>query len=430
MSRKYALESRTLAGLRACRRDLMTYARAVRNADELRASRDELMASVQINRAPKTGEQVELKILDGVAHIPVTGTLTPSADPCGAFMGMAETEYGFIQAAIIQAEDNPAVLEIALDVDSPGGYISGLDETAQLLGAVTKRTTAYVGGLAASAAYWLASQADRIVALSPASEIGSIGVALEEYDDDQALADAGIMHRVYTSTDAPDKRPDTKTDEGQAKIVAELDALHGVFVRRVAEGRNVSLDKVKNDFGRGGVLIAESAMRVGMIDEVRGSHIDRSTMRDQEQKQEKNAGVAGATAAGPKEIKGVKKMTIEQIKAEAPDIAAALRDEGIQAERKRVAGLSAWKGINADADKAVDEAVASGKSYDDVAAQLAAAVARGNSKQADGDNAASVASGTATTGAGVDGLTDEDREAMAMFKLTAEDMKNHKKGGN
>mgnify|MGYP001809985657 CR=1 FL=1 len=280
MSRKYAMERGWLDRLRAGRRELTTYARAVKSADELRESRDDLMRTVEIYRKPEPGTQVQYAVVDGVARIPVVGQLTPSADPCGAWTGLAETEYGYIQAALIAAEDDPSVREIALDVDSPGGYISGLDETAQLLGAVSKPTTAYVGGMAASAAYWLASQADRIVAMSPASEIGSIGVALEEYDDDQALADQGIAHRVYTSTDAPNKRHDTKTEEGRNKVIAELDELHSIFVRRVSEGRGVPQANVDAEFGQGGILIAEKAMAVGMIDEVRGSHIGRKSMME------------------------------------------------------------------------------------------------------------------------------------------------------
>jgi ClpP class serine protease len=413
MSRKYALERAFLERLRADRRDLFAFARAVGNAAEMRAARDDLMKSATIYRAPKAGEAVQYEVRDGVAHIPVAGQLTPSADPCGAFTGQAETEYGYIQAALIAAEDDPNVVEIALDVNSPGGYISGLDETAQVLGMVGKPTTAYVSGMAASAAYWLASQADRIVALSPASEIGSIGVAMEEYDDDAALADAGITHRVYTSTDAPDKRPDTKTEEGRGKIIAELDALHSVFVRRVADGRGVTAEKVNKDFGRGGVLIAEQAMAAGMIDEVRGSHIIRK----------QSAGVASRQAAGPKESKEVE-MTEQEIQALKADAYQA----GIQAERKRVAGLSAWKGINADADKAVDEAVASGKNYDDVAAQLSAAVAKGNSKQADGENAPDLNSGTAKNGANatastIEGLSESDVAALRKAGMTDDEIK-------
>lgn len=410
----YAMEKSFLTRLLSDRRELFSFARAVGNAEQMRAARDELMTAAQINKTPKNGETVQYKVIDGAAHIPITGQLTPSADPCGAFTGQAETEYGFIQAAAIQAEDDPAVSEIAFDTDSPGGYVSGLDETAQIIGMLTKPTTAYVGNMAASAAYWLASQADKIIALSPASQVGSIGVALEEYDDDQALAAEGITHRVYTSTDAPDKRPDTKTQEGQAKVISQLDALHSIFVRRVAEGRKVSEEKVNKDFGRGGVLLAEAAMAAGMIDEVRGSHI----------KKEKSSGVPGALASGPK-LKQEVNMTEQEIQA--------LKDQsfqaGIDAEKKRTAGLNAWKGLNPDADRVVDDAISQGKTYDDVAPQLAAAVAKGKSKEADGDNAPAVASGTVTNGAGVSGLDEKDMEAAAMFGLSLEDYRKYAKEG-
>lgn len=411
----YAMEKSFLNRLLSDRRELFKYARAVGTAEQMRAARSELMASAQINLTPKNSEIVQYKVIDGVAHIPISGELTPHAetDICGAYTAKVLTEYGFIQAATIQAEDDPAVREIAFDIDSPGGYVSGLDETAQIMGMVTKPTVAYVGNQAASAAYWLASQADKIVALSPASQVGSIGVAVEEFDDDQALAAEGIAHRVYTSTDAPDKRPDTKTAEGQAKIVSNLDALHSVFVRRVAEGRKVPVEKVNKDFGRGGVILAEAAMGVGMVDEVRGSHIE---------KMKKTAGVAGGKASGPKIGKEVD-MTEQEIQA--------LKDQsfqaGIDAEKKRTTGLNAWKGLNADADKVVDDAIAQGKSYDDVAPQLAAAVAKGKTKEADGDNPPLVQSGTAPNASGVTGLDQKDSEAAKMFGLTPDEYKKYGK---
>ncbi len=73
---------------------------------------------------------------------------------------------------------------------------------------------------------------------------------------------------TLTSTDAPDKRPDIATEKGRDKYVEQLDALHAVFVRRVAEGRGLPEEKISSDFGKGGMLIAEEAMRVGMIDSV------------------------------------------------------------------------------------------------------------------------------------------------------------------
>lgn len=426
--RRYALEFGFLARLRADRRELFALARSMGSAAEMRAARAELMASSTVNLAPKSGASVALDIRDGVAHIPIMGELTPHAetDACGAYTAGTLTEYGFIQAALIAAEDNPEVREIALEVNSPGGYIDGIDETAQVLAMIEKPVTAYVGGMAASAAYWLASQADRIVAMSPASEVGSIGIAMEEYDDDDALASEGIAHRVYTSTDAPDKRPDTKTEEGRAKIVANLDALHGVFVRRVAEGRDVSPEVVRESFGRGALVIAEKALSVGMLDEVRGAHFERAPKTEES---EKGGVAAQAEKANKKAGRGNKPMTLDQLKAEHPDAYKEARAEGIQAERERVAHLSAFEGINAETDKAVKEAVASGKTYAEVSPIITAAVARGS--KLDAENAPLVESGAAANAGGVgDVLDDLDREAMGIFGTSAEDYRRyHKKEG-
>lgn len=121
-------------------------------------------------------------------------------------------------------------------------------------------------------------------------------------------------------------------------------------------------------------------------------------------------------------------MTIDQIKAEAPAMAAALRDEGIALERSRVAGLESWLGINADCDKIVAETKANGKRYEDVAAQLNAAAARGKAAPAaDGENADAVTTSTAANASGVTGELDEvDRQAQAMYGYSAEDANKYK----
>lgn len=411
MSKKYAMERATIDVLRSGRAELFAYARQVRDSEALRDAREQLMAMVTVNVTPDPRERMELEVVDGVAQIPILGQLTPSADPCAAFAGLDETEYGFIRAALSAAESDPSVESIALNIDSPGGYIGGLDETAQAIAAVGKPVVAYVSNMAASAAYWLASQADRIVAVSPAAQIGSIGVALEEFDNDAALAAEGIAHRVYTSTDAPDKRPDTKTESGQAKVIAELDALHGVFVRRVAEGRGVSEEVVNRDFGRGGLLIAEEAMAKGMIDEVLGSHLERNVTLAVGKKMK---------AAGPitKEVN----MTQEDIDA----LRSQAFQDGIAAERKRVAELSAWKGISADADRVVSETIASGKSYSEVAPQLAAAVAKGATRM-EGENAPTLQTGTPKGAAGVDQLSAEDMKAAKLMGMTADEFRKYSK---
>ncbi len=58
-----------------------------------------------------------------------------------------------------QALNNPAISNIILHIDSPGGMVTGVHECAEMIYQARgkKPMTAYVSGMAASAAYWLAS---------------------------------------------------------------------------------------------------------------------------------------------------------------------------------------------------------------------------------------------------------------------------------
>lgn len=409
----YAAEAGFISRLISDRRDIMAFARELKSADAMRAAREDLMASALIFQASDITEKNKGYTIDadGAAHIPIVGELTPRAqtDACGAYTAEALTEYGFIIAATSLADADPMVSKIIYNINSPGGYVDGVDEAAQAMAGAKKPTESRVTGRATSAAYWLASMTDKIIAMSPYSTSGSIGVAAEEYDDDRRLANAGIDHRVYTSTDAPDKRPDTATDEGRAKIVAQLDALHAVFVSRVAEGRHTTPEHVSANFGRGGVLTAESALKAGMIDEIRGKSIARnvpSVAQDEEINME-NPGVAGVgrTAANIEGKEGP--MDLATLKADHPDAYQEAHAEGRAAEKKRRDELSAFLGINAEGDKIVNEALASGADYASLSAKLTAATVRG-SASTDGDNPPAVTSPAPASSGGVSEFTPEE----------------------
>jgi len=417
--RLYALEPRSLERLLVDRQDLLAYAKS-KTSKEWHDDRDDLLASVPVYRTPDAAHPLQLQVINGVAHIPIVGELTPSASTCGAFSMQGETEYGFIAEACRAADADPAVSSVVFDINSPGGYVDGVDQAAQAMAAIAKPTEARVSGMAASAAYWLASQADKIVATSPADEFGSIGVAMEWYDDDEAMAKKGVAHRVFTSSDAPDKRPDYSTDEGKATLVKQLDALHKVFVFRVAEGRNVSPDKVNKDFGRGGVLIASAAKAAGMIDHIEGVSIarPRQTME--------NAGSASSAAAistanKPKEVR----MDLAQLKAEHPDVYQTAKAEGIaegmKAEQSRREKIVALRGANADGDKAVEDAIASGKSFEECFPAIQGAINRGKSPNANGVNPPDLRTSTPETASGTSGLTEDDHKAAAMFGMSEGD---------
>lgn len=157
---------------------------------------------------------------------------------------------------------DPEVDSIILDIDSPGGAVTGTNQLANVIseGKEIKDITAYVGGVGASAAYWLASGATEIV-IDATARVGSIGVVAAyptSSDDD------GYVEIVNTAS--PNKRPDVSTDEGKKVVTEELNALADVFIGTVAKNRDVSISTVKNDFGKGGVLVGSQAVKAGMAD--------------------------------------------------------------------------------------------------------------------------------------------------------------------
>lgn len=344
------------------------------------------------------------KVIGRDAVLNISGVLQNNPDIFDIIFGTAPSlTYDEISQAIADAEQDDGVDRIVLDIDSPGGQVAGIDGASLSISTALKPTLARVQGMAASGAYWLASQAEKIEATSRLSTFGSIGVVRSAYKDPGSFD--------ITSTNAPNKRPDPSTVEGQAAIRKELDQIHEIFATDIARGRKISVEKVNSDFGKGGVMLAADAMAAGMIDSLA-----------YEKEKEKTA--VGGKAAGPKERKEVNNMTEEELKA----LKAAAYQDGVTAERARVDGLNAWKGINADADKAVNEAIASGKTYTEVGAQLAAAVAKGNSKTADGENATGVQTGTTSNGAGAEdtnvaGLTAADVAGLKALGMTMDEIR-------
>lgn len=178
------------------------------------------------------------------------------------------TSYEDIAAAIDEIEATEDIEKVIFKFDSPGGMVSGCDGLSQKIKGMEIETEAEINDMAASAAYWLASQCDTISAKTRTAFVGSIGVVIEFWDGSRAMEEAGFDKVQLVSDGAPDKRPDLKTSEGQRKIISRLNDIHNIFVERVATGRGVSEIFVSEKFGKGDVLIAEKAIAVNMIDNI------------------------------------------------------------------------------------------------------------------------------------------------------------------
>lgn len=200
-------------------------------------------------------------VQDGIATIEVIGPIFRRANLFTQYSGGTSTDL--LSADVQRAVNDPAIRGIVMAFDSPGGDANGIHELASAIRAGTdqKPIVAYVGGMAASAAYWLASACSEIVADATA-ELGSIGAVLA-LPNPNARSSREIE---IVSSQSPKKRPDVTTESGRAQYQARVDALAAEFVADVASNRKVSEDTVLSDFGQGGVMSGRAAVAAKLAD--------------------------------------------------------------------------------------------------------------------------------------------------------------------
>ena len=190
-----------------------------------------------------------------------------------------------------KAKTNPVIKRLHLAVNSPGGEAGGgLDQLWGKIRAWGKNCRATNLSLCASAAYYLASACDKISAASPMCEQGSIGIIAAGIDDSEAMKRDGKKKITLTSKNAPNKAMGFDSKDGRDRLQARMDALEGMFLARVSEGRGLPVDYIKANFGQGAVMMAEHpkgsdaydspcALSVRMIESVGSPAIPDSNSR-------------------------------------------------------------------------------------------------------------------------------------------------------
>jgi len=96
------------------------------------------------------------------------------------------------------AERDPSITTIILDVDSPGGSAVGVPELAKRVRECGKRTVSFTSGDCCSAAYWIASQASEFYA-TPSSTVANVGCYIVFNDMSAAYAQEGVAVDVIRS---------------------------------------------------------------------------------------------------------------------------------------------------------------------------------------------------------------------------------------
>jgi len=175
------------------------------------------------------------------------------------------TSVDVLGRMIEDAENDDRVSAMVFDFDTPGGTVSTVPEVGAKIAASKKPTVAYTGGLMASAGYWLASQADMIIA-EPSAEIGSIGVYSAFLDRSRQFEMQGLKTELFNTGKYKGMGMPgiSLTDEQRALIQSEVDTIFGWFVSAVTKSRR----GVKSESMQGQTFFAEEAMRRGLIDKI------------------------------------------------------------------------------------------------------------------------------------------------------------------
>lgn len=364
------------------------YARHVRGEKiDVKSLRAQMDAAIQI----QTGEAKPSRpyqVIDGVAVLGLEGVIAKKMNLFSMISGGLSTQL--FARDFNQARRDPDVHSIVLAIDSPGGTVDGTQELARVIMDARggdKPVVAWVDGMMASAAYWIGSAADSVYIGADTDWVGSIGVVTQHvdysrYEDRVGIKTTEIYAGKYKRI-ASESKP--LSEEGQAYLQGQVDYLYSVFVDAVATQRDVPVDQVVENMADGQIFIGQQAIFAGLVDgastldaligqlaagayvarrqpgaesdprEKAGADSDprRQASADSVSRRQASAVApaaaitsdAGGASGSTTDNEDTMDITRETIERDHPEIAAALREEGVAAgataERERILAVEA-----------------------------------------------------------------------------------------
>lgn len=293
---------------------------------------------------PLANEQRDYEIKDGVAVLNINGVIAKKMNMFSQISGGASSQFAI--SAINAAIRDDAVHSILLCFDSPGGTVDGTELFANAIKAARahKPIVSLGSGTMASAAYWSGSAAQSVYIVDGTTAVGSIGVVVAHKDVSGSETARGIKTTELSA--GKYKRIASQfgplSEEGRQSIQDQLDYMYSLFVGAVADHRGVTPDAVVADMADGRIFTGQQAVDAGLVDGIMtfDSMIDK--LNADRKSSSPRIVVPGRPAAAtiPSPNKGKPMSSIEEIKASHPEVASAIRAEGVAegatAERERI----------------------------------------------------------------------------------------------
>jgi protease-4 len=202
-----------------------------------------------------SGSSFSLSLRERIGVIPIEGPITESQQ---------------IIKQLVDFKKDERIKAIILRVNSPGGGVAPSQEIYREVRKTipTKKVVASMGAVAASGGYYIASAADKIVA-NPGTLTGSIGVIMEFVQLEDLLKKLGIGMEVLKSGEFKDiGSPHRRMSEREKELIRNLILeIQGQFVEAVAQGRNISVEKVQ-EIADGRILSGAQSKELGLVDQL------------------------------------------------------------------------------------------------------------------------------------------------------------------
>ncbi len=290
------------------------------------------------------------QVANGIAVLPVSGTLVSKTRALQPYSGM--TGYNGIIARLQQAISDPGVDGILLDMDTPGGMVSGAFDCADIIARMRdiKPIWALANDMNCSAGQLIASSASRRL-VTQTARTGSIGVMMAHSNYGAALKTNGVeVTLIYSGDHKVDGNPYEKLPEDvRADFQTRIDATRQMFAEKVSAYTGMSVQDVLDT--EAAVFSGQESVDNGLADELVNNTDALGVMREALDRRKKTT--IGGTMP-------------------SPSASAATNNPADQASTQTT--TSAEQLTDADTTTAAIAAPA------DVSAQVSAAVAAENSR--------------------------------------------------
>jgi protease-4 len=225
------------------------------------ASRSKIAATA------KTGPTIAVIGAEGPIMTGTGGNASP-------FSGDSTVYSDDVAKALYDAAADKDVKAVVFRVSSPGGSDTASEQILAGVKAVKasgKPVVVSMGTYAASGGYWISSAASSIIA-EPTTLTGSIGVYGGKFALGDALSRFGVDTRqVHVGGDYAGAFGSGEgfTPDQRAKFAGWMDRIYDGFIVRVAEGRKLPQERVR-EIAKGRVWTGEQALKLGLVDELGG----------------------------------------------------------------------------------------------------------------------------------------------------------------